>query len=92
MTIAQYFAELCGLWQELDYYQDFQANCPGVAVKFQELVEKERIYDFLAGLNVEYDQIRVQVLGKEALPFLRQTYSYVPQEESRKGRAGSNCS
>jgi hypothetical protein len=59
LTIAQYFAELCGLWQELDYYQDFQADCPGDAIKFQKLVEKQRIYDFLVGLNIEYDQIRV---------------------------------
>ncbi|KAL3523021.1 hypothetical protein ACH5RR_015855 [Cinchona calisaya] len=54
-TISQYFSELCGLWQELDYYQDFQADCVGDALKFQKLVEKERIYDFLAGLNNEYD-------------------------------------
>ncbi|KAK6927393.1 Retrotransposon Copia-like, N-terminal [Dillenia turbinata] len=67
MTIAQYFAELSGLWQELDYYQDFQAVCPEDATKFQKLVEKERIYDFLAGLNMEYDQIRVQVLEKAGL-------------------------
>ena len=26
MTIAQYFSELSSLWQELDYYQDFQAS------------------------------------------------------------------
>ncbi|KAK6940435.1 FAD dependent oxidoreductase [Dillenia turbinata] len=37
--------------------------CPEDATKFQKLVERERIYDFLAGLNMEYDQIRVQVLG-----------------------------
>ncbi|KAK6918108.1 Retrotransposon Copia-like, N-terminal [Dillenia turbinata] len=29
MTIAQYFAELSGLWQELDYYQEFQASRGG---------------------------------------------------------------
>lgn len=27
MTVAQYFAELSNLWQELDYYQDFHADC-----------------------------------------------------------------
>ena len=53
MNIAQYFSKLSSLWQELDYYQDFQASCT---------VEKERVYDFLAGLNDIFDQIRVQVL------------------------------
>ncbi len=71
MTVAQYYAELSGLWQKLDFYEDFQASCPADAVKFQKLIEKESIYDFLVGLNVEYDQIRVQVLGKNPLPTLR---------------------
>ncbi|KAK6934023.1 Retrotransposon Copia-like, N-terminal [Dillenia turbinata] len=52
--------------QELDYYQAFQAICPEDATKFQKLVEKERIYDFFAGLNMEYDQKRVQVLVEKA--------------------------
>ncbi|KAK6930599.1 Retrotransposon Copia-like, N-terminal [Dillenia turbinata] len=55
-----------------------KAVCPEDATKFQKLVEKERIYDFLAGLKMEYDQIWVQVLGKDPLPSLRQTYSYRP--------------
>ncbi len=55
MTIAQYFADLSDLWQELDYYQDFQATCIVDTVKFQKLIEKERIYNFLAGLNIDYN-------------------------------------
>ena len=34
----------------------------------KQFVEKERIYDFLAGLNLEFDVVRVQILGKEDLP------------------------
>ncbi|XP_019256261.1 PREDICTED: uncharacterized protein LOC109234647 [Nicotiana attenuata] len=71
--------------QEIDYYQDLQAKCTDDAVLFQKLVEKERIYDFLAGLNPEYDQIRVQVLGKVPFPSLGDAYYYVQQEESRRG-------
>ncbi len=82
LTVVRYYAELSGLWQELDFYQDFQASCPADAVKLQKLIGKECRYDFLAGLNVEYDQIQVQVLGKDPLLTLRQTYSYVQQEES----------
>ncbi|KAK6927413.1 Retrotransposon Copia-like, N-terminal [Dillenia turbinata] len=73
MTFDQYFAELSHLWQELDYYQDFQAICPEDATKFQKLVEKERIYDFLAGLNMEYDQIRVQKAGLVSKTIREQT-------------------
>nr|CAD1822861.1 unnamed protein product [Ananas comosus var. bracteatus] len=83
MTIAQYFSELSSLWQELDYYQDFNAECPSDATKFQKLMEKERVYDFLAGLQAEYDPIRVQVLGRDPFPSLCQTYAFVQQKESR---------
>ena len=47
-------------------------------------MEKHRVYDFLAGLNAEYDQIRIQFLGKDPFPSLRQTYGYVQQKESRR--------
>ncbi|KAG8500895.1 hypothetical protein CXB51_002896 [Gossypium anomalum] len=52
------------LWKELDYYQDFQVDYTEDAVKFQQLVQKERAYNFLARLKTEYDQIWVQVLEK----------------------------
>lgn len=90
--ISQYFSELTGLWQELDYFQDFQADCSGDAAKFQKLIAKERIYDFFAGLDPEYYQIRVKVLGKDHLPSLQQAYSYVQQEKSRRSDATSIAS
>jgi hypothetical protein len=40
MTVAQYFAELNSLWQELDFYQDFQVDCLNDATNFQKLVDK----------------------------------------------------
>nr|CAD1835548.1 unnamed protein product [Ananas comosus var. bracteatus] len=64
--------------------QDFQAECPADAAKFQKLIEKERVYDFLAGLQAEFDPIRVQVLGRDPFPSLREAYAYVQQEESRR--------
>lgn len=39
---------------------------------------------FQAGPNVEFDQIQIQVLGRDPFPTLNQTYSYVRQEESQK--------
>lgn len=56
---SQYYSELCGLWQELNYYQPSQTGCIRDAVKFQKLIDKECVFDFLAGLNIEYDPIRV---------------------------------
>ena len=48
-------------------------------------VEKERIYDFLAGLNLEFDAVRVQTLEMEDLPSLNEMISIVQAEEGRRG-------
>ena len=42
------------------------------------------MYDFLAGLNLEYDQICIQVLGRSPFPILLEAYALVQQEESRR--------
>lgn len=47
-------------------------------------MEKEVEYQILAGLNVKYDQILVQILGKEEKPSLNKIISIVEEEESRK--------
>ena len=59
-------------------------SCPVDTTKLQKWIENERIYDFLAGLDPELDQIRVQVLGKDPFPILRGAYAYVQSEELRR--------
>ncbi|GMY06904.1 UBN2_3 domain-containing protein [Fagus crenata] len=46
-------------------------------------IENERVYDFLAGLDPRFDQIRVQVLAQDPTPNLRSTYVFVRREELR---------
>lgn len=57
MSVSAYYSELQTLWYELDYYQLFQADCVVDSTKFKNLVDKDRVYDVLAGLNLEYDPI-----------------------------------
>ena len=51
----------------------------------KKFIEKYRVYDFLVGLNIEFDHIRVQILGKEDLPFLNEPISMVRAKESKRG-------
>lgn len=46
-------------------------------------VEKDRIYDFLTSLNIEFDAVRVHILGKEDLPSLNETIAVIRVEEGR---------
>ncbi|KAA8521506.1 hypothetical protein F0562_012185 [Nyssa sinensis] len=53
------------------------------------LKEKEQVYDFLVGLNYEYDQSRGQVLGHDPFPTLRQKdfKSPHPRVENKGGNS-----
>ena len=48
-------------------------------------MEKERTYAFLAGLNVEFDFVWVQVLWKEEVSSLNETIAISRGEERWKG-------
>lgn len=60
-------------------------KCSEDAALHKRFVDKERIYDFLAGLNLEFDAIRVQILGKEDLPSLNEVISLIRAKEGRRG-------
>lgn len=48
--MAQYFAEINTLWQELDHYRVFSAKCLDDVDAYQKFVSEDRVVDFLAGL------------------------------------------
>ena len=61
----------------------------------KELYWKKSSHEFLVGFNVEFDQIRVQILSKE-LPTLNETIAIIRAEEStclnpEYGRLGYDC-
>ena len=51
----------------------------------KRFVEKCRIYEFFASLNIEFDAMKVQILGKEDFPSLNETLAIVYVEEGRRG-------
>jgi hypothetical protein len=51
--------------------------CSDDVVILKNYAERERIFEFLAGLNIEFDRMRVQILGKESLPSLNKVFSVI---------------
>ena len=60
-------------------------KCSEDATLHKRFVEKKRTYDFLASLNMEFEAIRVQILGKEDIPSLNEVISLIRAEEGRRG-------
>lgn len=83
-SIIKYANLLQTLWQELDHYQCLKMKRSEDAALHKRCLENERMYNFLAGLNIEFDAIRVQILGKEDLPSLNEVIFIVRAEEGRR--------
>jgi hypothetical protein len=40
-------------------------KCHENATVLKNFIEQDRVYDFLVGLNSKFDQVRIQILGKQ---------------------------
>ena len=69
----------------MDHYQCIQMKDSEDIAILKIFVEKERIFEFFANLNLEFDQVQVQVLGKGDLPSLNETISIIRVEEGKRG-------
>lgn len=84
MSIIEYYNSLQTLWQELDLHYEADWGDLEGNIKFKEHLEKERLYDFLAGLNKELDEVSGRILGRRQLPSLSEAFAEVWREESRR--------
>ncbi|GAV76366.1 LOW QUALITY PROTEIN: UBN2_3 domain-containing protein, partial [Cephalotus follicularis] len=83
-TVTEYANTVQNLWQELDHYRVFEMKCPEDAATLKNKL-LDKVYDFLAGLNPEFD-VKIQKLEKEEIPSLEETISLIRAEESLRGQ------
>ncbi|RVX05180.1 hypothetical protein CK203_020210 [Vitis vinifera] len=82
--VTEYYTEMLGLWQDLDLNCEEEWECMGHSVRFKKKMENERVFEFLVGLNRELDDIKSRVLSRRPLPSIREVFSEVWQEESKR--------
>lgn len=49
---------------------------------YMEKVECDKTYMYLIGLNSKYDQVRIQILGRERISSLNEVISLIRGEEN----------
>ena len=49
---------------------------------YKKTVKDNRIFKFLIGLNVEFDEVRGKIIGRKPLPSIREVFLEVRHEES----------
>ncbi|RVW99200.1 Retrovirus-related Pol polyprotein from transposon RE1 [Vitis vinifera] len=93
-SISVYYTKLKAFWDELSsYHEVLSCSCGGLE-KLKEMDEKERVMQFLMGLNDSYAAIRGQILLMQPLPDTRRVYSLVLQQEKQvqKQKTPLHCS
>ena len=61
--MTEYYNTLTELWQEIDLFHDMEWKCSDDGKKYEKMIEKERVFDFLHGLNSDLDEVRGRLLG-----------------------------
>lgn len=76
-SMTEYENFLQNQWQELDYYRTIDIKCSECAVVVKKFIERDRVYDFLAGLNSEFNLVRIQILRKSEVPSFNEPVSLI---------------
>ncbi|RVW34145.1 hypothetical protein CK203_092836 [Vitis vinifera] len=83
-SVTQYYNTLTRYWQQLDLFETHSWKCSDDAATYRKIVEQKRLFKFFLGLNRELDDVRGRIMGIKPLPSLREAFSEVRREESRK--------
>ncbi|XP_034704116.1 uncharacterized protein LOC117928321 [Vitis riparia] len=61
-----------------------KTKCPEDAAILKDFIEQDRVYDFLVGLNPEFDQVQIQILRKQEVLCFNEVVALIRGEESKR--------
>ncbi|XP_075499991.1 uncharacterized protein LOC142538567 [Primulina tabacum] len=76
--------ETFDIWQELDLFRDDSSSCADCSIKIRSNLEKEWVFDFLAGLNRNLDDVRGRVVARDPFPSSDDAFAEVRREEMQR--------
>ncbi|KAF6161873.1 hypothetical protein GIB67_002583 [Kingdonia uniflora] len=90
-----YYARHQSSWEELSHYDSFiewSASAPSekvpippmVAEIYAKIVEKTRVFQFLVGLNPDFEYTQVHLLDRTPFPTLEEECAYCLSDQSRR--------
>ncbi|XP_054794561.1 uncharacterized protein LOC129300062 [Prosopis cineraria] len=92
LTVSSYYTRLKELWEEQSFLIAVPTcKCETSKVYF-DLMQQQRLLQFLKGLSESYSQARSQILLMTPLPSVNQAYNMIMEDEAQKLIAGSNKS
>lgn len=93
LFVPEYFNKLKRIWDELQSLEGFpDCSCGALTActceilkKVAEIETRNRVMQFLMGLNDDFDAARNRILTLDPLPNLNKVYSMIFQVESCRG-------
>ena len=83
-SIEKYYNDLQGLWREIDFRRSNPMECAIDIQKYNSILQEDRVYTFLDGLDDRLDKTRSDVLQIKPFPTVEQAYAFVRREEVRQ--------
>ncbi|XP_045787537.1 uncharacterized protein LOC123882926 [Trifolium pratense] len=83
-SIEKYYNDLQHLWREIDFRRPNPMVCPVDIQKYNSIIQEDRVYVFLDGLDDRLDKIRSDVLQLQPFPTVEQAYAHVRREDIRQ--------
>ncbi|XP_059649773.1 uncharacterized protein LOC132295500 [Cornus florida] len=83
-SIETYYNNLQGLWREIDFRRPNPMQCEIDIQRYDSILQEDRVYTFLDGLDDRLDKIRGDVLEIQPFPTVEQAYAHVRREDLRQ--------
>ncbi|RVW42603.1 Retrovirus-related Pol polyprotein from transposon TNT 1-94 [Vitis vinifera] len=83
-SLEKYYNDLQGLWREIDFRRLNPMECAVDIHNYNLLLQEDRVYVFLDGLDDRLDKIRDDVLQVRPFPTVEQAYAHVRREALRQ--------
>ena len=82
-SVSSFFTCLKGAWDELNSHMTIPKCTCDATMAWQAERDKEKVHQFLMGLNDSFKTLRSQIMAMEPLPILNRIYSMVVMEEKQ---------
>ena len=80
-NVSSFFTRIKGAWDELNSHMTIPKCTCDAAMAWQAERDKEKVHQFLMGLNDSFKTLHSQILAMEPLPILNRIYSMVVTKE-----------
>lgn len=87
--ISTYFSKLRNLWDEFASIIPASCQCPN-SKDFSMHLERQKLMQFLMGLNENYDQSHSQILMIDPTPNINKAYAMLVERQSQRSMASSS--